>query len=239
MRSIDFENRPFSMEDFEKGLMLAGLLAPSSVDELHEREALESFEKQQKSQRSTTYFKRAVLAAEIVSELHNEPTFGRIKFQKLVYLCEHVAEMNLKQRYSKHAAGPFDNKFMHSIEKEFLKQKWFKIEKKKEAGFTRSVFAPLQDSFKYRPYFESYFAESADSIKYVIELFRKQKTDFTEIVATLVACFWELEEKEEPFTKHKLVELFYAWSDKKKRFDQSTVLMAWEWIKDKQLVGNM
>ncbi|WP_162428194.1 hypothetical protein [Pontibacter pudoricolor] len=232
------ENKLFSMEDFEKGLMLAGLIAPSSVQELNERETLENFEKQQKKHQSAIYFKRAVLAAEIVFELHHEPTFGRIKFQKMVYLCEHVAKMNLKQRYSKQAAGPFDNKFMHSIEKEFLKQKWFTVEKRNEAGFTKSIYVPLPDVNKYKSYFETYFEESIDEIKYIIDLFRKQKTDFTEIVATLLACFWELTEKNEQFTQEKLLDLFYAWSDKKKRFDQNTVLTAWHWINDRQLILN-
>lgn len=70
-----------------------------------------------------------MLVAEIASELCKEITFGWIKFQKLVYLCEHAAHMNLESRDSKQADGPFDNKFMHSIEHEFKKQNWLAVEK--------------------------------------------------------------------------------------------------------------
>ncbi|KAA9338988.1 hypothetical protein [Adhaeribacter soli] len=238
MKLIKFESNAFSMEDFEKGLMLAGLISPNSIEELEEREKLDSYEKQLKGQQSKTYFKRVVLAAEIVYELHKEPTFGRIKFQKLVYLCEHAAKMNLENRYRKQAAGPFDNKFMHSIEGEFLKQNWFKVEKKKEANFTKSIYTLLPEASNYKPYYESYFKHSKDEIKYLIDLFRNKKTDFTEIAATLLACFWELKEKNEVFSEDRLITLFYNWSDQKKRFDQNTVLKIWQWSKDNHLVNN-
>ena len=94
----------------------------------------------------------------------------------------------------------------------------------------------MPDAGKYKPYFESYFNQSTQAIKYVIDLFRKQKTDFTEIAATLLACHWELKEKDEVINKEKLLKLFYAWSEKKERFNEKTVLMTWEWVKDNQLV---
>jgi hypothetical protein len=47
------------------------------------------------------YFKRIVLAAEIADQLYTEPTFGHVKFQKLVYLCEHRCRMRLSERYCK------------------------------------------------------------------------------------------------------------------------------------------
>jgi hypothetical protein len=30
----------------------------------------------------------------VALELYSEPTFGRIKFQKLIYLCEHIGKLN-------------------------------------------------------------------------------------------------------------------------------------------------
>jgi hypothetical protein len=224
------------MEDFEKGLMLAGLISPGNVNELNERMELEKYEKDLKEQKSKVYFRRAVLAAEIVSKLHEEPTFGRIKFQKLVYLCEHIAEMDLQKRYSKFAAGPFDNKFMHGIKTEFERQKWFRIDEIFDGKMKRSKFTPLENCNKYKTYYEAYFDEIDNSIKYVIDLFRKQKTDFTEIAATLFFCFLEINEKGESFTEEKLLSIFYAWSKEKNRFDEKTVLNAWNWLKEKDLV---
>lgn len=86
------------------------------------------------------YFRRVVLAAEIASKLHDQPTFGHVKFQKLVYLCEQVSSMNLHSSYSKQAAGPYDRKFMHSIDKEFNKQKWFDVKLENKDGRNKYLY---------------------------------------------------------------------------------------------------
>ena len=51
--------------------------------------------------------------------------------------------MDLQDRYAKQAAGPFDNKFMHSIEEDFTRQKWFQVNKKFENGMTVTKYVPL------------------------------------------------------------------------------------------------
>lgn len=236
MKSTKPEKYFFSFEDFEKGLMLAGFISPSNTNELEERQSLEAYEKEERKEKSQLYFKRAVLAAKIASELHNEITFGRIKFQKLVYLCEHVASMNLEHRYSKQAAGPFDNKFMHSIEQEFKKQNWFKVEKEKVGQFNKSTYIPLPDIKSYEKYYFSYFENELQQITQVINLFRKEKTDKTEIAATLLACYEELQSKNEAITERRLFELFYAWSERKKQYDVNFVLSTWVWMKKHDLV---
>jgi hypothetical protein len=226
----------FSMLDFEKGLMLAGLISPSNIDELNERNEVEKYEKELHEEKAKLYFKRVVLAAEIASQLHSEPTFGRVKFQKLVYLCEHAANMNLQERYAKQTAGPFDNKFMHSIETELKKQKWFEVQKVFEGNMKRSKYVPLANSDQYKKYYDSYFSRSNYDVQYIIGLFKNLKTDFTEIVATLYACFLEIKNNNEQFSEERLLELFYSWSDKKKRFDKKTVLSAWQWMNDNSLL---
>ena len=131
MKSTSKKKNLFSLEDFEKGLMLAGYISPYNSDELVEREILNDYENQKEEKRKSSYFKRAVLAAEITCQLHAESTFGHVKLQKLMFLCEHASNMNLNDLYLKKAAGPFDNKFMHSIDKELAKQKWFTAKRKK------------------------------------------------------------------------------------------------------------
>lgn len=236
MKSNKPENINFSFEDFEKGLMLAGLISPANITELEERQSLEAYEKEIKKEKSNLYFKRAVLAAEIASELNSEPTFGRIKFQKLVYLCEHVAKMGLQYRYSKQAAGPFDHKFMHSIEREFKKQNWFEVEKKKEGNFNRSKYIPLPGLDSYKKYYLAYFEGELEDISELINLFRKEKTDKAEIAATLFACYLELQHKKEAWTETQLLEIFYAWSPRKKQYSEMTVRATWVWMKEHNLI---
>src|SRR5207253_6575195 len=59
--------------------------------------------------RARRHIARAVLSAEIVSRLHNEPTFGRVKHQKILHLCEYIAEIeDIQGEYRREAAGPLD-----------------------------------------------------------------------------------------------------------------------------------
>jgi uncharacterized protein YwgA len=237
MKSIKAETNMFSIEDFEKGLMLAGYLTPNSIQEIQEREELEKFESEHVVRSENLYFKRVVLAAEIVSKLHTEPSLGRIKFQKLVYLCEKAADMNLEGRYAKQAAGPFDNKFMHSIANEFKKNKWFSVVKEVSDTYSRYKYFPLENSEGYKAYYSNYFSSQDHNIQFIIELFRKKNTDFTELATTVFACFLELQSKDIEITPKKLTELFYNWSEKKKRFSEAQVMDSFQWLKEKGLVG--
>ncbi|WEK37052.1 MAG: hypothetical protein P0Y53_06015 [Candidatus Pseudobacter hemicellulosilyticus] len=236
MKSTNNEKQLFSMADFEKGLMLAGLVTPTNLQELQEFQDLQKYDKEVAAEKKMVYFKRVVLAAEIANELHKEPSFGRIKFQKLMYMCEEAAQMNLHSRYLKQAAGPFDNKFMHSIEKEFKKNQWFEVIKVESGGGTRSVYKPLPNLKKYKDYYNSYFLEEADSIRYVIDLFRKQKTDFTEVAATLYACHNNLKAQKNAYSFDELKDQFYSWSDRKSKFDIALVTSIGQWLQEKNLI---
>lgn len=227
------------MEDFEKGLMLAGLISPNNTCELEERTAVQAYEEQLNQKKGKIYFKRVVLAAEIAHQLYAEPTFGRVKFQKLVYLCEHAAEMDLQSRYKKLAAGPFDNKFMHTIETEFKRNKWFDVKKLKEGRYTRSVYYPLENVLKYQSYYTLYFPNESASIARIIELFRSAKTDIAEIAATLYACRLELFTTNQPVKFENILSLFYDWSIEKERFDRAVVQSVWKWMVEKELIEDV
>lgn len=227
------------MEDFEKGLMLAGYLMPKSISELKERDSLEKYETELKKTSKNIYFKRVVLAAEIVSKLYEEPTLGRIKFQKLVYLCEYAADMRLEDRYSKQAAGPFDNKFMHTIEEEFKSNKWFSVLKMKDGNFTRSKYIPLENCSGYQKYYDNYFSNENNKIQFLIELFRKKSTDQTELAATVFACHRELFAKTNACSMDDLINLFYSWSEKKLRFKRDEILSSYNWLRDKGLIDDL
>ncbi len=226
------------MDDFEHGLVLLGLLSPSSDAEVNEILELEKFEKETSKQRQQTHFKRVVLAAEILYQLHNEPTFGRIKFQKLVYLCEHVAQMNLEHRYAKQAAGPFDNKFMHSINKEVKKLKWFDVQNVTEHNISRSKYIPLENAGKHKSFFETYFHNENDRIQFIIDLFRSKKTDETELAATVFACYLELHQKGQ-LDRDQLFKTFYGWSEKKGRFTEVQVIKSFQWLVSNGLIPDI
>jgi hypothetical protein len=235
MQSTNPENH-FSMEDFEKGLMVAGYILPTSIFEINEREALEQYEKELGKAAQKLHFKRVVLAAEIVSKLFMEPTFGRVKFQKLVNLCEHAASMNLAHRYQKQMAGPFDNKFMHSINREFQKNRWFLEEKQIKNNITRSVYTPMENADDYKTYYTNYFKDANEQIQFIIELFRKKDTATTELAATVFACVQEILGNKSMVKKQDLFNLFYSWSEKKARFSEAQVVESYELLRSNGLI---
>ena len=235
MESTKPENN-FSMDDFEKGLMLSGYIMPGSVQDIREREALEQYERAENEASRKLHFKRVVLAAEIAFKLWNEPSFGRVKFQKLVYLCEYAAEMELTHRYQKQVAGPFDNKFMHSIDIEFKNLNWFLADKITKDGYTRFKYSPLENANGYLKYYERYFKNENSKIQFIINLFRNKSTDETEIAATLHACIRDLATQNSKILTHELIKLFYAWSDKKKRFKEDEILKSLSWMEENHLI---
>jgi hypothetical protein len=226
------------MEDFEKGLMLLGLVSPLTLQEKEEMEEVETHKKSplRDSSKSKIYFKRVVLAAEIVTQLREEKTFGRIKFQKLMYVCEHVAQMKLAERYLKQAAGPFDNKFMHTIDSEFKKQKWFNVVKVTDGKFTVPRYFPLEKSEEYKKYYANYFSEYDEHIQFVIGLFRYKRTDETELAATILACVLELTQDTNTIKWLDLFNVFYNWHDKKKRFTHTQIINSFNWLNENSLL---
>lgn len=185
-------------------------------------------------QTNKTYFKRVVLAAEIAKNLHNENTFGHVKFQKLMYLCEHACKMQLNDRYSKQAAGPYDCKFMHSIDNELKKQNWFDVKLDKSSKFPRFIYIPLDGLQKQAEYFNNYFPDDGN-IKYIIQQFKPCKTDFVELVATLYACILEAKVTNSSEDLSIVIQKFYAWSKEKKKFSEIQIHQAINWMKEKMI----
>ncbi|RPG36004.1 MAG: hypothetical protein CBB72_004935 [Muricauda sp. TMED12] len=231
MKSSNNKKNAFTIEDFEKGLMLAGYLTPHTEREIAELEALKKYDKNLAREKSRIYFKRAVLAAEIVNSLKEEITFGRVKFQKLVYLCEHACDMELQNRYAKFAAGPFDNNFMHSINQEFKKQKWFFISIDKSKGFNKPVYSSAPNIDRYKDYYWKYFDKQDDKIQKIIELFRHTKTREVELVATIYFCLLEIKQKNQLRNRKTLVENFYKFADSKKQFSEQEINKSLDWMK--------
>ena len=234
MKSIN--KKSFTISDFEHGLMLAGYVTPINANEIIEKEMLNEFDKQNNKAKQIIYFKRAVLAAGIINELKDERTFGRVKFQKMVYLCENVVHMNLSEdRYKKFAAGPFDTRFMHSINSELKKQKWFDVKMVKDGKYPKPQYFELEKKDNYKEYYNDYFSEYDEAIQRIISLFRTQKTDFVELIATIFFCWKEIIDEKLKITNSLIYNKVYSWSKEKKRFSTEDIDNAIEWMENEKL----
>lgn len=192
----------------------------------------EKQKKVNKSDKRENYFKRMVLGAEIASQCYKERTFGSVKFQKLVFLCEHASDMEFSTNYTKQAAGPFDNKFMHSARKEFKTQKWFKIENKKINNFNKVCFEPMENFGNHKKFYFSYFNSSINEIQYVIDLLKKSYTNEVELVATIFACWLEIIEKRQMFSEKLIISKVYKWSKEKKKYTVLDISSKLKWMKE-------
>lgn len=206
-------------------------------DQLNPKNVSQPKQKQELS-KSKSFFRRVVLAAKIAHECHNEWTFGSVKFQKMVYLCEQVSQMNFCTNYSKQAAGPMDNKFIHSVKPQFEKQGWFKVEKVKTGKYEKVQFTPLESVEGYQKYYSSYYQEVDTEIQFLIDTFRKKKTDEVELVATLYDCILEAKKEKSIISDELLIKKVYAWNKSKKKFSKNQIVSGLRWMEEKGIYPN-
>lgn len=166
------------------------------------------------------------LAAEITFQLHTEQTFGHLKLQKLIYLCQQLKHMDLAADFKQHAAGPYDPVMARYLDKKFKDHEWFCYDPQRDLKYK-----PLSRCNDHRSAFNKYFAKETSDIYALIGLFRTSKSDHIEIVATLFACWLRLLENKQSVTEEQLLKDFYAWSEEKNRFSKAEVLNGYKWMK--------
>jgi len=182
------------------------------------------------------YFKRSVFAAEIVHRLHDEPTFGHVKFEKLIFLCEKQCGVDTGSVYYRQAAGPYDNRALRSIDSQMEKQRWYAVQKDDK----RYRYVPMAKSGGHKIYFDRHFAGIEDEFTRLIEMFRKFKTEQCEIIATLYSAWGDLLDSSEQVTENRIIEqVLHHWHTSKQRIDEGRWQRALGWMKEKGLVPRM
>lgn len=173
------------------------------------------------------YHRRTVLAAEIVYKLHKENTLGHLKLQKLIYLCQHSAQMDLYTNFLKQAMGPYDNRLMRSLDKQFKVNQWFQF-----SGGEYLKYQPLSKIGGHRVWYEKYFSNQLSEIDFIIEKFRITKTKRVELIATVFACWKEIIEEKQLFNNEILIKKFYNWHPDKSKFSKQEIIDIIEWMKN-------
>lgn len=180
-------------------------------------------------------FKRAVFAAEIVHQLHNDGRFGSVKHEKIVHLCElHLGLQDVLDRHAyKEAAGPYDPKARRSVERIFQQQKWFSVTK---IDGKRVTYVPSEKVGGHVVYFDRYFGDQKVAIQSIIDLLRPLNTEQCEIVATLYAVWNDfLIDKRQP-TDQQIIASVLQWHPKKQEIPEERWRAALPWMREKGLV---
>jgi len=177
------------------------------------------------------YYRRTVLAAEIVNELHAEMAFGHLKLQKLIFLSLKVEKIDLPVNFLKQAMGPYDSQLMRSIDKQLELKKWFVFQPAEKLKYKA-----LEHAGQHKSDFEKYYSLQQEKIHWLINTFRKVKSPTIEIVATLFACWEEILNEGQVVTDSVLLKKFYAWSAVKEKYTETEVLQQKEWMIEHSLI---
>lgn len=181
------------------------------------------------ARQANIYFQRSVLAAEIIDRLHDEPTFGHVKFEKMIYLVERLCDVDTGSTYHRDAAGPYDNRAMRSIDSQLRKQKWFDAQKIDG----RYQYEPMANRGKHKAYFERYFGEISPGFDTIIDTFRSFDTERCEIVATLFAAWSDLLQQKGPISDEAIVnEVLHNWHESKTRIPEDRWRKELSWMRD-------
>ena len=181
------------------------------------------------------HFKRRVLAAKILDELCEEPTLGHVKLEKLLFLSEYCAQLDLHTQYDRHAAGPYNPKVLRSIDSQLKKAKWFDY---RPSTDTSNKYTRMPDYLNYADYYKKYFdAGQRSAIDNLIRLFRSSKTIQCEIVATLYGAWNDfLLERITPSDSQIIDEVLSNWHEKKERISRERWQRALNWMKDNVII---
>jgi hypothetical protein len=216
------------LTEYRTGLITAAVTGKITLAEVGQKAS--------RGQTANTYFKRAVLAAEILQQLHGQPELGQVKLQKAIHLCEYHAQLSeVEGRYLRDAAGPHDNRMMHSIEARLEDAKWFRAVQRSDGIGTEYV--PLAEAGRHTRYFDSYWGAKKDRIQAVINLLRPMKTQQAEIVSTLYAAWNDLILSGSAVTDEAILrEVLTRWHEQKTRIPEERWCSALGWMRKKGLV---
>lgn len=231
---IDLPDNLVDGKQFLERLKKSGKIEPTPIDEIPNKRRVASGKvvSLEPPKAKNDYFKKLVLAAEIANKLHDEPTFGHVKFVKMLYLCQEVCNMTLSTNYGKYAAGPLDPKLLHSIDAEFKKRKWFKVVR----GDKGIKYSLDEKNSEYQQYYPNYFRNELVQIDQVISLFKQKRTDFCEIVATLFYAWKEAYLQGLAISDALLAERFYAWNISKAKYPIESLTSAIKWMRENDIV---
>ena len=185
---------------------------------------------------ANVHFRRSVLAAEIADRLYEEPTFGHVKMEKILFLTERLCHIDIGSHYHRDAAGPYDNNALRSIDSQLKKQKWFEV-RRTEKG---NRYVPMQNRGNHKTYFNRYYSSVASTFDKIINTFKTQRTEQCEIVATLYSAWEDLLHSNKPFTDTDIVnEVLNNWHESKKRISQDRWLSAIQWMRENGFAPNV
>lgn len=185
------------------------------------------------SEQESVELRRGAVASYLVEQLHDRPTFGRVMFQKLLYLTEAHLGVDLGCCYERRAAGPHAPRALREVETMAEEKGWFST--RKEDG--RYVYAPGPNISERLAAAESLLSDGRAELDRLIAIFGHRRTEIAEVVATLFAAWNDfLLDGHTPTDDDIVAELHTNWHERKRTFSADRLGQALDWMRNKNIV---
>lgn len=156
---------------------------------------------------------KTILAGHIIN-LNNTTDFGRVKFQKLLFLTEYICKIDFDSNYIKKVAGPYDDALIRNIEADFDRMHFFTVIQDKTDN-KRVRYTALDGAIELENLFLENFPNESVRINNILLKFRPLSWGECELIATLYAVWNNRIIKKEPITDELLYSDFMAWDQQK------------------------
>ena len=177
--------------------------------------------------------RRGAVASYLVQQLSDQPTFGRVMFQKLLYLTEAHLGVDLGGRYERRAAGPHAPRALREVEALAEENGWFSS--RKEDG--RYVYTPGPEVSERLAAATTLLGGRREELDRLIAIFGHRRTEIAEVVATLFAAWNDfLLDGHTPTDDEIVAELHTNWHERKRTFSADRLRQALDWMRDKNIV---
>lgn len=203
----------------------AALLRRAFNGELTQRRALQVERRLPKG----IFFKRAAIASYIINRLHKQSTFGRVQFEKVLYLTEAHVGIDLAGRYKREAAGPLDSNFLYKLESLASKQHWFTKHQRGAEGFFYRPGSSISDRLGAA---ETILGDRRKEMDRLLNLIGQMKTERVEVLATVFAVWNDfLLDSQQPTDEQIIREVRERWHAAKERFTPNQLRDMLDWMR--------
>ncbi len=176
------------------------------------------------------------LSGYIISTLKNDKNFGRVKYAKVLYLTQHLSELDLGIDWQRKAAGPYNEKDLKKIEKTLSHEFGIESEIKKVDG-NRYIKYKTTQNLKSKEFISDLEKEKQSIIERWVEWFKPFNTDKMELIATIYAAWNDLLLKGESVTMRKIInEVRNNWAPSKKKYSENRIRTEVNFMKENDIV---
>ena len=180
------------------------------------------------------YFKRGAVAAYVIDRLHDRPAFGRVHFEKHLYLAEALVGVELHGHYKRDAAGPLDAEYLYKLENLAKNKGWFTKHQRGAEGCFYRLGPRAADRITAAA---AILGENKAEMDRLLATTGRMTTEQVEIFATLFAAWNDRLIAGGPLSDDLVIEdVRERWHASKRRFGPDQLRAALDWMRKKGFV---